>query len=275
MVIKVSSHILGEDTEKVRDELYICTFEEEEFITIKGSKNSEMDELLNRSVIATAQSSLSSNRILDHILIEGVTCLIIKPLGGMLHLVTFETIEDKNAMIECDWLSRWFMDIRNVNSMSSSKWRESHLRIYGMPLHGWGYENFYNAGCIFGRVTFVDYSSFEYAKITVITYCLFSINCKLVIEVEDKSHKICVSEDLHHLMIPPQTAKVPSVNPDTTDSDEDACETHSPSHVREITPPIPHIFQEGSTNNYFEQPFSNQPTINTSHSPHLPRRLHQ
>ena len=264
MVRKVSSRILGEDTEKVRDELYICTFEEEEFITIKGSKNSDMDELLNRSVIATAQSSLSSNCILDHILTEGVTCLSIKPMGGLLHLVTFETIEDKNAMIESEWLSRWFMDIRNVNSMSSSKWRESHLKIYGMPLHGWGYENFYNVGCIFGRVTSVDYSSFEYAKITVITDCLFSINCKLVIEVEDKSHKICVSEDLQHSLRNFQNTEIPSAIPITSDSDEEASETHSPLHDREITPPIPHIFQDGSTNNYLEQPFPNHSLINSS-----------
>lgn len=152
MLKKVSSRILGD----------VCTMENEEFLTIKGSKNSNVEEVFSRSVIATTQSLLLSNCILDHILMEGVTCLSIKPLWGIIHLVTFETIEYKKAMTECEWLNRWFMDVRNVNSMSSAKWRETQLRIYGMPLHGWGSEIFYKVGCILGRVTSVDYSSFEY-----------------------------------------------------------------------------------------------------------------
>lgn len=272
MVRKVSSRILGEDTEKIRDELYVCTMENEEFITLKGSKNSDMDELLNRSVIATAQSSLSSNCILDRILMEGVTCLSIKPLGGLLHLVTFETEEDKKAMVECEWLNKWFIDVRNVNSMSSAKWRETHLRIYGMPLHSWGYVNFYNVGCIFGRVTSVDYSSFEYGKVTVISDCLFSINCKMVIEVDDKMHNICVSEDLYFAKSSSQPAKPPPINLSPNENVDGACETPNLSPVKEKTPPIPHTPQEDSINNYLEQSFPNNIEIKSSPVAHVSTR---
>lgn len=67
-------------------------------ITFIGSKSLEHEELFSRSVIEIAISSRSSHQILDHILVEGVSCLTIKPMGMMLHSVTFSTFEDKHKL---------------------------------------------------------------------------------------------------------------------------------------------------------------------------------
>lgn len=90
---------MGEHIEKPRDEMVFKEINGEEFITIKGSKISDNEELFKRSAIATNNSSFTSNNILEHILGEGVTCLIIKPMGGMLHL-SFETnfIQNSNDL---------------------------------------------------------------------------------------------------------------------------------------------------------------------------------
>lgn len=120
--------------------------DDEPMILIKGSRSKDYEELFSRSVIATTSSSLSFNQILDHILAEGVTCLTIKPIGGMLHLITFASFEDKKEIWKSKRLDRWFIDIRNVNNVCATHWKETWVKIYGVPLTGWGYKNFYDIG---------------------------------------------------------------------------------------------------------------------------------
>ena len=192
---RMSSRALGSDTEKYREELLVDTVDNENMGIFKISKCNDNAELFERSVIGVASSSLTSQQILDHIIEEGVLSISIKPLGGMLHLISFETIEEKQAFIECNWLDRWFIDIRNVNSTVSSQWKQTWIRIYGLPLSAWGYDNIYKIGCLFGRVLSVDHSNFEYARILIFTDILFSINCKLAIDMEGKIFTTHIYED--------------------------------------------------------------------------------
>lgn len=194
-VRRMSSRILGEEVESTLDDLIVKKINGEETIVIKGVKCKENEELFNRSSIAFAHVSQSSNQILEHILKEGFLNLTIKPMGGLLHLITFDTLEDKKAMIESKWLDRWFMEVRDINPECGSRWKETWIRIYGVPLSGWGYDNFFKIGCIFGRVQSVEYSSFEYARVLLITDCLFNINCQMMIELEGKHSKVFVSEE--------------------------------------------------------------------------------
>lgn len=112
----------------------------------------------------------------------------------MLHLISFETMEDKIAIIGGKWLLNWFLDVRDVNNKHAPIWRETCLYVYGVPLGAWGYDNLYNIGCIFGRVLALDYKNFDCAKITVITDCLFMINCKILLTLEEFQSTICISE---------------------------------------------------------------------------------
>ena len=191
----MSSRLLGENVEKIRDELTVDELEGEELIAVKGTRSHENDELFERSVLAISSSSQSSSLIHQHILAEGVSCITIKPLGGQFHLVTFASIEDKKAILESNWLDNWFINLSEVNDGSASKWKETRIRIYGVPLKSWSYENFYNIGSIFGRVLSVEYSNFNVAKILLLTDCLFTINCKLILDIDGKKSKIFVSEE--------------------------------------------------------------------------------
>lgn len=85
------------------------------------------------------------------------------------------------------------MEIREVNPGCASIWREIMLRIYGVPLGAWSYDNIFKIGSVFGKVLSVDYSSYGCAKTTVITDCMFFVNCKLILDIEEKSHLICIS----------------------------------------------------------------------------------
>lgn len=189
----MSSRSLGEDTEKVRGSLGQLDLEEDYAAALNGEVCEDNREMLERSAIAVAASSQSSDDILSHILAEGVTCLNISPMGGMLHLVTFETFADKKEMMESKWLEKWFLVLRNVNDESSMMWRETWLKVSGVPLIAWGHENFYKIGCVYGRVLSVNQKNYECAYILVFTDVLFQINNKLSLDVQGKKYPIFVS----------------------------------------------------------------------------------
>ena len=189
------SRVLGENTEKVRDETVLAEMEGEQIISIQGKRDGANDELFSRSVIAVAHSSSSSEIIHGHILAEGVNCLKISPLGGLLHLITFETMEDKEAIVESQWLLNWFMEIRQVNKSSKAIWRQSTIVIYGVPLSAWNYDNFFNIGSIYGRVLSVDYARLDYATVKIITDCFFLINNPIILDLEGGKFKIFVNEE--------------------------------------------------------------------------------
>ena len=190
----MSSRALGEDTEETRKTLGEIDENGDYAAALKGEFCEDKRELLERSAIAVSASSQSSEDILSHILSEGVNCLKINPMGGMLHLITFDSFEDKEAMMCSKWLEKWFVAIRNVNDESSMLWRETWIKVYGVPLIGWDYKNFYKIGCVFGRVLSVNQKNFECAHILIITDCLFEINNKLSLEIGGKVFPIYVSE---------------------------------------------------------------------------------
>lgn len=81
-----SSKALGEATVKARNDIITDEVDEEFTMIIKGSKNQDLHDVFERSVVATAISSQRSSEILNNILAEGINCLTIKPMGG-LHLI--------------------------------------------------------------------------------------------------------------------------------------------------------------------------------------------
>ena len=190
----MNSRALGEETEQIRNSLGEIDANSDYAASMRGSKCEENVELFRRSAIAVASSSLTSDTILNHILSEGVTCLTIKTMGGMQHLIIFETYEDKEDLMNSQWLLQWFDVVTNVNDQSATLWRKTQINIYGVPLIAWGYEIFFNIGCVLGRVISVDYRNYEYATVVIITDCLFEVNCKLMIEIDGKKYDIYVGE---------------------------------------------------------------------------------
>ena len=190
----MSSRALGEDTEAARNSLGEIDLDEDFIAAFEGKICDENQELLERSAIAIASSSLSSYIIMENICSEGVNCLKIKAMGGMMHLIIFDTFEDKKAIMESKWMDRWFMAIRNVNDQSASLWRETWIKIHGMPLIAWGYDNFYKIGCIFGRVLSVNYTEYDCAHVLIFTDSFSELNGKMSMSIGDKKYPVFVSE---------------------------------------------------------------------------------
>ena len=190
----MSSRCLGESTEQARNSLKEIEENGEFAAAIEGERSKENDELMERSAIGITDSLQDAESIMDHIMAEGVNCIKIKAMGGMQHLIIFETLEDKQNVIDSKWLERWFIAIRNVNKHSAALWRETLINIYGTPLIAWEYKNFLKMGSIFGRVKSISYGEYDCAHILIITNCLFDINCKIQLQIEEENYPVFVSE---------------------------------------------------------------------------------
>nr|CCA66234.1 hypothetical protein [Beta vulgaris subsp. vulgaris] len=188
------SRVLGEEVEQARINLETGECDEETVGLIKLSRSHENDELLKRSLIGVSFNPTSSNSNLHQILAEGVSNITITSLGGPMHLLSFESEEDKQLMLESKWLERWYMELRNASSKISSLWRETWVTIYGIPLSAWSYDNILKIGSIFGKVLSVNQRKFEYTKILISTDCMFKINCKMAIDVDGEKSKIHIWE---------------------------------------------------------------------------------
>ena len=115
-----STMLLGDATVDARNVISGEELEGDFALVIPGTRNNDLNEMLSRSIFAVALSSQTSSEILESILAEGVNCLTIKPMGGLLHLVTFETVDDKRAMLESNWLDTWFIETRDINKSVAS-----------------------------------------------------------------------------------------------------------------------------------------------------------
>lgn len=77
------------------------------------------------------------------------------------------------------------MNVKKNDETTATEWKRTWINVYGVPLMGWDYNNFYKIGCIFGRVLSIDHSNFDRVKILIITDCLFKINCEMIIAIEN------------------------------------------------------------------------------------------
>lgn len=68
--------------------------------------------------------------------------------------------------------------IKDINNAVAAQWRQTSLKILGVPITAWNYENFHKVSSVYGKVISIDYSSFDCAKLLLITGCLFRINCE-------------------------------------------------------------------------------------------------
>lgn len=107
----MSSKVLEDDTARVRESLEPIDVDGDYVAALKGEMCVEQEEMLQRSAIAIASSSQSSDMLLENILSQGVHCLTIKPMGGVMHLITFDSFEDEKAMMDSKWLEQWFMTV--------------------------------------------------------------------------------------------------------------------------------------------------------------------
>ena len=189
-----SSKYLGEATMEAREKTIAEDTDEEFSLVIEGTRNLDNAELFDKSVMAIAHSSKSSSDLLDCFLAEGVNSMTIKPMGGLAHLITFDSAEEKAAMIESCWLEKWFLSIQNINDATVAQWRQTTITIIGVPLTAWHYSNFHNIASLYGRVVSVDYSKFDSAHVTIITDCLFKINCKLHLKIDDTKFPVFTFE---------------------------------------------------------------------------------
>lgn len=150
----------------------------------------------------------------------------------------------------------------------ASLWRKTQLKIYGVPLSGWGYEIFDMIGCMFRQVLPVHHVDFNCAKVLILTDCLFLINCKIAVDIMGHLSKVCVSEDYNYSLMNSRPLLVYHHinNVNTSFDDDEALHVRSLSFSGKELENQSFSSSKTPTKNYLEQ-FNNNNNDNSSKGP--------
>lgn len=104
---------------------------------IKASEVEDNREWLKRSAVGIAFGSATSDVIETQMLREGVRGIRVRSMGGMKHLLTFESEEHMKIFMEeySEWLEQWFEEVRIWNDRETTMWRTTWVTCIGVPVH--------------------------------------------------------------------------------------------------------------------------------------------
>ncbi|KAJ8451976.1 LOW QUALITY PROTEIN: hypothetical protein Cgig2_016557 [Carnegiea gigantea] len=97
----------------------------------------------------------------------------------------------ENVLSNHEELDQWFIDIKRWDRYECCETRRTWIEVFGVPLHGWNWENFKNIVEIWGMVECWDTPiketfSFESMRILISADRLHSIEDELILSIEDK-----------------------------------------------------------------------------------------
>lgn len=134
---------------------------------------------------------------------EGVWNIQLRPMEGIYVLLTFDSVEDMNSMLEgrglC-WLMNWFVEVKQWTLEPSMEYsRVVWLNCYGIPLNVWNVETFYSISKLWGKVITLDEetsnkSSFAVGKVKISTNAFEIINNIVNLELNGIVYPIRVVE---------------------------------------------------------------------------------
>lgn len=134
---------------------------------------------------------------------EGVWNIQLRPMEGIYVLLTFDSVEDMNSMLEgrglC-WLMNWFVEVKQWTLEPSMEYsRVVWLNCYGIPLNVWNVETFYSISKLWGKVITLDEetsnkSSFAVGKVKISTNAFEIINNIVNLELNDIVYPVRVVE---------------------------------------------------------------------------------
>lgn len=175
----------------------VFTIKAKEYSCIVG------DDWLSRSVIAKLPSFRSIESIKENFYLECVYDVQIRSLGGNFVVLTFPTLDDLKAMVEgpeVNWLGNFFDEYQQWSpDCAIEASRTVWLDCYGVPLHLWNQDTFFNIGKMWGEPITLDDatlkgSSFSSGKVQIETKVFGVIDQVIKLEINGRLYPIRVIE---------------------------------------------------------------------------------
>ncbi|KAJ8427710.1 hypothetical protein Cgig2_019015 [Carnegiea gigantea] len=135
-------------------------------------------------------------------------CMKIYALSSFKFILTFGIAEliDETLRNHGE-LDLWFSEIKKRSRYECCETRKVWLEIYGVPPHGWLWENFSKIAEIWERLICLGkpiyrIESFESMKVQIITYIFRRIDEELLLTLEDRGYRVWIKEVGSAMLIP-------------------------------------------------------------------------
>ncbi|KAG5537241.1 hypothetical protein RHGRI_024627 [Rhododendron griersonianum] len=161
--------------------------------------NSSGNGWLLRSAVAVLRRVVSLVTLKVSFGLEMDKVAQFRALGGRSVLVTFQTQEERNALIKGPWMERWFESAKPWSGDQASYERFAWLGCQGMPLNAWDHSSFKQIGELWGHFISVDEEtlrdlSFAQGKILIATEETKKIEQWVHLEVQGVKYEVWVKE---------------------------------------------------------------------------------
>ncbi|KAJ8444203.1 hypothetical protein Cgig2_028084 [Carnegiea gigantea] len=105
--------------------------------------NEEFKEWLNRSLVCTTEEPKDIATLASAVNNGFGLCYKICALSSFQFILTFPTIDQmEESLTNIGELDQWFSDIKKWSTYDSCETRKQWLEVFGVPPHGWCWENF-------------------------------------------------------------------------------------------------------------------------------------
>ena len=115
----------------------------------------------------------------------------------ILTLPTIELMED--VLRNHEELDSWFYEVKKWSSDDYCDTRKVWLEIYGVPPHGWSWENFKNIAQLWGSLICLGKSilrtdTFEVMRVLIVTDIFRRIEQEILLSLADRGYRVWIKE---------------------------------------------------------------------------------
>ncbi|KAF7112336.1 hypothetical protein RHSIM_RhsimUnG0239600 [Rhododendron simsii] len=176
----------------------------------KSEPNKEVEVCLKAEPAGNGWLHRSAVAILDRLVSMAdlrVSCMNeirqnvgIRAMGGRSILITFESSEIRDDIIQMKVMQRWFVSVTPWKNEAASLERFVWLSCSGMPLNAWNDKNFKLIGKLWGQYIQVDDKTlrdeyFAEGRILISTFEASKIDSWIMLDVDNMLYRVYVEED--------------------------------------------------------------------------------
>ncbi|KAI8536575.1 hypothetical protein RHMOL_Rhmol10G0268100 [Rhododendron molle] len=155
---------------------------------------------LTTSLVARLKQITTTEYVLEGFSMIGFQNVVVKSMGGLDLIITFQSKEDRLAALSNSTILGWFKYIKPWNGEASGKSRLVWLKCRGIPLNTWCLTTFRRIGKLWGDFISLDYEtlkeeSYEVGRMMIATDNSNRIDDWINITVRGRNYGVKVWEE--------------------------------------------------------------------------------
>lgn len=155
---------------------------------------------LNRILVCTSEEPRDLGALASALISRFGECTKIFSLSSFKFILTFPTQDRMEEVLSNnEELDLWFVSVKKWDDYDYWETRRVCIEIFGVPPHGWTWDNFKKVADICGRIVCLGKSiarihSFDSMKVLIETDRFHTIEADVILSIEDSGYRLKIKE---------------------------------------------------------------------------------